>query len=138
MCARAVVGPVMVILAITTAACAGDAAVPAPTDTAKAEEGCAHVVDVAATSDGATHTFEVTVESADTGWEKYANAWEIRSPAGDVLGVRELTHPHVDEQPFTRSLSGVVIPDGVGEVTVVARDSVVGFCGETVTVTLSD
>lgn len=128
----------MVVLAITTAGCAGDAAGPAPTETTMAKEGCAHVVDVTATGDGATHTFEVTVESADTGWEKYADAWEIRSPDGDVLGVRELTHPHVDEQPFTRSLSGVVIPDGVGEVTVVARDSVAGFCGETVTVALSD
>ena len=53
---------------------------------------------------------------------------------GDVLGTRELAHPHVDEQPFTRSLTGVVIPEGVTTVEIAARDSVVGFCGTTVSV----
>ena len=46
------------------------------------------------------------------------------------LGERVLAHPHENEQPFTRSLSGVVIPDGVDTVTIAARDSVLGFCGE--------
>jgi hypothetical protein len=40
----------------------------------------------------------------------------------------------VDEQPFTRSLSGVTIPDGVDRVTVRARDSVHGHGGASVTV----
>ena len=73
-----------------------------------------------------------TVSSADTGDEKYADAWEVRAPDGTVLGERVLAHPHVEEQPFTRSLSPVEIPDDVAVVTVAARDSVVGFCGETV------
>ncbi|MGF1666629.1 MAG: hypothetical protein ACFCVC_10195 [Acidimicrobiia bacterium] len=130
----------MIILMMAMAtACTADGAAPSTTaPNPSVGEGCANVVDVTASDDGATYTFEVTVESADTGWEKYADAWEIRSANGDVLGIRELAHPHVDEQPFTRSLSGVVIPDGVTGVTVAARDSVAGFCGETATVALSD
>ena len=42
----------------------------------------------------------------------------------------------VDEQPFTRSLSGVVIPEGVDTVTVEAHDSVHGWGGAAVEVTL--
>ena len=60
----------------------------------------------------------------------------MRLPDGTVAGTRELAHPHVEEQPFTRSLSGVPIPDGVESVTVAARDSVAGFCGSTVEVLL--
>jgi hypothetical protein len=94
-------------------------------------EGCADVVAATAErrADG-TWTFDVTVSSADTGWEKYADAWEVRSTAGEVLGTRELTHPHETEQPFTRSLSGVAIAEGTAEVVIAARDSVLGFCGE--------
>lgn len=47
----------------------------------------------------------VTLLHADTGWEDYADAWEVLDAEGNSLGVRELAHPHVDEQPFTRSLS---------------------------------
>ncbi len=92
-------------------------------------------VEATAAGDGSYH-FAVTVESADTGWEKYADAWQVLGPGGDVLGNRELLHPHVDEQPFTRSLAGVVVPAGVTEVTVRARDSVAGWCGAERTVTL--
>jgi len=74
-------------------------------------------------------TFEVTVLSDDTGWDQYADLWQVVDPDGTVLGERVLAHPHVDEQPFARSQSGIVIPDGIGLVTVRARDSVGGFCG---------
>ena len=83
-----------------------------------------------------TWSFSVAVASADTGWDKYADAWEVRAPDGTVLGTRELLHPHVDEQPFTRSLSGVAVPAGVSEVVIAARDSVEGFCGATFELTL--
>lgn len=92
-------------------------------------QGCADVIEVDVSATGDTYTFSVTVASADTGWDKYADAWEVRSPDGEVLGVRELAHPHVHEQPFTRSLSGVSIPEDLDEVVVAARDSVEGFCG---------
>ncbi len=93
--------------------------------------GCADVVDVVLASEGpGTYRFDVTVRSTDTGWDQYADLWEIRTPDGTVLGERVLTHPHVDEQPFTRSQSGIDVPTDVRLVTVVARDSVGGFCGK--------
>lgn len=95
---------------------------------------CADVVDVRVEGEGNTYRFDVTVSSGDTGWDKYADAWEVRAPDGEVLGERVLLHPHETEQPFTRSLSGVVVPEGVDEVTVAARDSVNGYCGATMTV----
>lgn len=95
---------------------------------------CADVTEAVVTQeDSGTYRFDVTVSSGDTGWDKYADAWEVRDSSGNVLGVRVLTHPHVDEQPFTRSLSQVVIPGGVREIVVAARDSVDGFCGDVLT-----
>ena len=105
----------------------------APETTSAATEGCAHVIDGEIVWRGQTATVSATVRSADTGWDKYADAWEVRSVAGDVLGVRELAHPHETEQPFTRSLTGVDIPPGVAEVVLAAHDSVTGWCGETFT-----
>jgi len=83
-----------------------------------------------------TWRFTVTVRHADTGWDHYADRWEVLAPDGTVLGVRELLHPHETEQPFTRSLSGVEIPDGLGSVTVRAHDSVHGHGGATIEVVL--
>ena len=48
--------------------------------------------------------------AADSGWDHYANRWEVLEPEGQVIATRTLLHPHVDEQPFTRSLSGIHIP----------------------------
>lgn len=122
-------------MATLLAACSAPAT-DEPTTTEGAA-GCADVVAAAATqADDGTWRFDVTVASADTGWDKYADAWEVRLPDGTVAGTRALAHPHVDEQPFTRSLSGIVVPDDVGSVTVAARDSVEGFCGESVEVFL--
>ena len=97
-------------------------------------EGCANVVDAVVERSGDRFVVTATVQSADTGWDRYADAWEIRTMDGDVLGTRVLAHPHVDEQPFTRSLTDVEIPGDVTTVEVAARDSVVGFCGTTATV----
>lgn len=83
-----------------------------------------------------TCTFSATLRHADEGWEHYADAWEVLDPAGKVLATRVLVHPHVEEQPFTRSLSGVEIPAKVKEVTVRAHDSVHGYGGRTQTVQL--
>ncbi len=75
----------------------------------------------------------VTLEHADTGWDHYANRWDVLDQDGNVLGSRVLAHPHVNEQPFTRSLR-VEIPDSVKVVTIVASDSVHGDNEETVKV----
>jgi hypothetical protein len=70
----------------------------------------------------------VTVRHADAGWQHYANAWEILGPDGEVLATRTLHHPHVDEQPFTRTLDAT-IPLGIERVTIRARDSRHGLGG---------
>jgi hypothetical protein len=100
-----------------------------------ATAGPAEVIRAEAVRTGATWRFDVTVRHADTGWEHYADAWRILGPDGRSLGQRTLYHPHVDEQPFTRSLAGVSIPDGIGTVMVQARDSVHGW-GAPATLTL--
>lgn len=99
--------------------------------------GEADVVGAKATksSDG-SYTFEVTVRHGDTGWEHYANRWDVLGPDGTILGTRTLAHPHEHEQPFTRSLRGVRIPDGVDTVTVRAHDSVHNYGGAEVQVAI--
>jgi hypothetical protein len=74
--------------------------------------------------------FNVTLSHPDTGWDHYADGWEVLDAEGNSLGVRELAHPHVTEQPFTRSLSGVKIPEGVTVVYVRARCNVDGWSDE--------
>jgi len=97
---------------------------------ASALAGESDVLDVSVRQSGdGTYSFSVTVTHSDAGWDHYANRWQVVAPDGSVLGERILLHPHDNEQPFTRSLSGVVIPDGVDEVTVRAGDSVHDFGG---------
>ncbi len=73
--------------------------------------------------------FDVTVRHDDAGWDHYADKWDILAPDGTVLGTRVLLHPHDNEQPFTRSISGVEIPGDVARVTVRAHDTVHGYGG---------
>lgn len=81
-----------------------------------------------------TYQVSVTVRHADTGWEHYADKWDVLDPDGAILGTRVLLHPHVEEQPFTRSLGGLCIPEGVSEVTIRAHDKVHGYGGREMTV----
>lgn len=69
----------------------------------------------------------VTVAHPDTGWDHYADAWEVLDLEGNSLGVRELLHPHVEEQPFTRALSVTLPGDPPWRVLIRARDSVHGW-----------
>ena len=94
-------------------------------------------VDVSCNSDSICR-FDVTVKHDDEGWEHFANRWEILSPDGEVLATRELAHPHVDEQPFTRSLGNVSIPPGLTKVLVRAHDLVHEYGGEVIAVELPD
>jgi len=97
--------------------------------------GQADVIDATATRSGAEWRIEATVRHADEGWDHYANGFEIVAPDGTVLGTRVLYHPHVEEQPFTRSHT-LTIPEGITEVTVRALDSVHGGGGASVVVSL--
>jgi len=83
-----------------------------------------------------TYSFEVTISSPYDTPERYADAWRILSPDGTELGIRELLHDHAGEQPFTRDLSGVEIPDDISVVTIQGRDLVNGWGGATFEVTL--
>jgi len=85
-----------------------------------------------------SYRFDVTLRHADAGWDHYADKWQVRGPEGVVYGERVLAHPHVNEQPFTRSQSGIVIPEDVKMVTVHAHDSVHGWGGAELTVEVGD
>jgi hypothetical protein len=99
--------------------------------------GEADVVDVAVRDTGGnTYQFDVTVVHADEGWEHYADGGEVVAPDGTVLATRRLAHPHVTEQPFTRRLSGVMVPEGISRVSVRAHDSVHGNGGQEMSVEL--
>ena len=80
--------------------------------------------------------FAVTVQHTDEGWEHYADRWEVRTLDGKQLAIRELAHPHDHEQPFTRALNNVEIPEGLTALVVRARDSKHRYGGKEVTVSL--
>ncbi len=77
-----------------------------------------------------------TLRHADTGWSHYADAWRVVDEKGRIFGTRTLYHPHVDEQPFTRSLGDVKIPADVSVVFVEAHDTVHGWSKQRVKVDL--
>ncbi len=120
---------------------------PAPPTTEPSSEGKgnADVLQVRAVqaADG-SWTFHVTVQHLDTGWEDYADGWDVVTPDGTVLKpdpdspfTRLLLHPHVDEQPFTRSRAGIVIPPEIEQVSVRAHDLVDGYGGREVQLDLT-
>ena len=80
---------------------------------------------------------DVTVLHPDTGWDHYADGWEVLDADGKRLGFRELFHPHENEQPFTRSQSGIVIPEGATSIFIRTRCNVDGWSDELFEVTLA-
>jgi len=96
------------------------------------------VVNVVATKADGGWTFDVTLSSPYDTPERYADAWRVVGSDGTVFGVRELDHDHAAEQPFTRSLADVQIPDDVKMVVVEGRDQVSGYGGTTFEVTLTN
>ena len=94
------------------------------------------VTAIEAARTGAGWRFDVTLNHPDTGWDHYADGWRVELADGTVLGDRPLAHPHVNEMPFTRSQSGIVIPDGVTEVYLRARCNVDGWAEATTAYTL--
>lgn len=79
---------------------------------------------------------DVTLSHPDTGWSHYADGWRVLDMEGNELGRRVLSHPHVTEQPFTRSLTGLQLPEGTTRVQLQARCLVDGWNSKTTTVTL--
>lgn len=89
--------------------------------------------------DGAPRGWDVSVTLCslyDTP-DRYADAWRVSTPDGEVLGVRELLHDHATEQPFTRSLGDPVeVPPDVSTLVVEGRDLANGWGGATLEVEL--
>jgi len=85
------------------------------------------IVDAKVEKQRAEWVFHVTLKHEDAGWDHYADAWRVVTRDGKELGTRTLFHPHVDEQPFTRSLGDVKIPTGETEVYIEAHDKVHGW-----------
>lgn len=74
-----------------------------------------------------SYLFSVTLLHDDAGWDHYADKWQVVDVDGTVYGKRILAHPHDNEQPFTRSQSGIAIPADVTEVIIRAGDNVDGI-----------
>jgi hypothetical protein len=78
-------------------------------------------------TEGNRWSVNVTLKHGDTGWDHYADNWRVVDSEGNILGDRVLYHPHVDEQPFTRELGGVKLPEGITTVYIEAHDKVHGW-----------
>ncbi len=74
-----------------------------------------------------TWNVDVTLKHKDTGWSHYADNWRVVDADGNILGDRVLYHPHVNEQPFTRSLSNITLPKGTRTVYIEAHDKEHGW-----------
>ena len=98
----------------------------------------AQIVSAEARKSGNGWTFSVTLRHAETGWDDYANGWRVVGTDGTIIGTRVLAHPHQNEQPFTRSLSGVQLPDGTTQVLIEASTLTGGWEGEKLTLTIED
>jgi hypothetical protein len=85
------------------------------------------VVKVILTNQSGTWRADVTLNHADTGWEHYADAWRLVDEKGNEIGKRTLYHPHVNEQPFTRSLSNLHIGDDKKIIFIEAHDKEHGW-----------
>ncbi|NNE11459.1 MAG: hypothetical protein HKN41_04355 [Ilumatobacter sp.] len=151
MSATAPATPMVAALLVVGAACGGDEAGPVATDTgtdvrttsaaslvvADDREQFPDVLAVEPTFDGETWRFAVTISSPYDSPERYADGWRVVGPDGAVHGEHTLAHDHANEQPFTRTQTGVVIPPDVASVVIEGRDQVSGYGGATVTVDLT-
>jgi hypothetical protein len=120
------------------------ATTPAPTPSGDGEANADVLYVKAVQAADGTWAFHVTVRHPDTGWEDYADGWDVLTPDGTVLKpdpdspfTRLLLHPHESEQPFTRSQSGIAVPPDVTQVRVRAHDLVDGYGGREVVVDLT-
>lgn len=96
-----------------------------------AAAGGADVIDASAVPEsGGRYTVSATIKHSDEGWEHYVDRFEVLSADGKLIGARYLGHPHVDEQPFSRSATSVKVPKGAREIRIRAHDNVHGFNGK--------
>jgi len=89
--------------------------------------GQVEIVRVELTKYAETWRADVTLKHADSGWKHYADTWRLVDEYGNEIGKRTLYHPHVNEQPFTRSLSDFHIPESKKIIFAEAHDNKHGW-----------
>jgi len=94
------------------------------------------IVNVVLASQTGTWRADVTLKHADAGWKHYADAWRLVDEAGNEIGKRTLYHPHVNEQPFTRSLSSFQISHDKNIIYIEAHDLKHGWSPDRVKIDL--
>lgn len=95
------------------------------------------IVNVNLTKQSGSWRADVTLKHADTGWKHYADGWRIVDEKGNEIGKRTLYHPHVNEQPFTRSLGSFHISSDKKIIFIEAHDLKHGWSPNRVKVDLS-
>jgi len=88
------------------------------------------------TVDNRLWSIQVTLAHADSGWDHYADHWRVVDSTGRVMADRVLYHPHVNEQPFTRGLTGVALSPDAGRLYIEAHDTVHGWAKQQLQVDL--
>ncbi len=133
----------LAVILLAVAGCGGDetadaGAAPAasaePEGDGTADQRFPDVVAAELTPEGDTWTLDVTIASPYDSPGRYADGWRVLDPDGTVLGETELGHDHADEQPFTRTQTGLEIPDGVEQIVIEGHDLENGYGGGTVSV----
>jgi hypothetical protein len=99
--------------------------------------GDVEIVMVVLSKQGDKWVCETTLRHNDRGWDHYADAWRVVTATEKILGTRTLYHPHVDEQPFTRSLRDITIPADMKIVFIEAHDKIHGWSATRVEVDLT-
>lgn len=111
----------------------------AATTHANSEQTHPDVVDVTVEISGPhRYDFNVTLSSPYDSPSRYADAFRVMGEDGTVFGVRQLLHDHAHEQPFTRGLYGINIPEDINRVIVEGRDQTHGWGGGRQMVELPD
>ncbi len=118
---------------------------PANVQSKKNSVGDANVTSVFAREEAdGLWTFHVSVEHEDVNWYDFADGWDVVLPDGTSLKshhyaefTHKLRHPHVHEQPFTRTQNEIAIPEGTKQVTVRAHDKKDGWGGQEIEVLLN-
>lgn len=87
----------------------------------------AKVISVSGKQEQGVWRFDVTIDHTDLGWQDYVNKFRIMSPDGTVLGERPIPLPLIEERPFSRSISQIIIPADVSEIIVQAHEKKGGW-----------
>jgi hypothetical protein len=93
----------------------------------QAQADAPEVIEASAIRSGDNWTVSVSLSHPDSGWDHYANEWDVLGPDNTVLAVRTLSHPHVEEQPFTRSLYVGDIPASIDHVMIRVKCTLDGY-----------